>query len=142
MDGVIVDLPIPESAAAAANFTAGGAASAVGTVTGYVVVLVGTLPLFLTIVTPVIVSASAASALPSAFLNVVPAIVSRQPAPEPVASVTVEAPRLPETIRSFPSSVVVMLTVGALLSVRGPACTPPVVVTLPATASPTVPMRM
>jgi hypothetical protein len=131
--GVIVKRPIPVFAAALKSFTAAGAVAAAGTPSEYEIELVGLVqvpPATHVEVTPEIEDALAASVFPPEVENSVEVMVVFQPAPVPVASITVIG-IVYEAVWSVPSRVSLKVgeAVVARLSADAPV-TVPVAVTL------------
>jgi|SRR5713226_856197 len=90
--GVILKLPMPVFAVALKNFTAVGAVAAAGTPRGYVTPFVGfvqVLPLVHATVGAALMFEAVVDSECVPVVNVVEVIVSFQPPPEPVASITV-----------------------------------------------------
>src|SRR5438132_9697106 len=76
--------------------------------------------------------------VPPPVVNCVPEICTFQPAPEPVASLTVDLPRLPVTTWSAPVSVALRLAAPGDVRVSAPPVTPVLVVITPARDVPTL----
>ena|SRR5690348_2041547 len=92
--GVIVKLPIPVFAAALNNFTGVGGVEAAGTLRGYVTLFVGFVQVLPEVQATVGVAAILEAEVDSEcvpVVKVVDVIVIFQPAPEPLASITVSA---------------------------------------------------
>ena len=148
--GVTVKLPMPVLAAALKSLTAVGAVEPAGTVNGYEIAFVGLVqvPAAQLELTAVAVEALVESVFgePPPVENVVEVIVTFQPVPEPVLSVTVIG-RVYVGVLSVPSSVTETLGAALVLRLSEPALTVAVAVTFAASAaavtvraaSPTIP---